>query len=286
MLVDVLREPRNELDRLLAPARAWRAGQLRRGPAHDRVDHRRLRLRGRLAFRDRRGGEVRVSHFDLLAAALDQADRSRSERSVERVDLAARESEPLLDRRHEGVHVSVDVRSDVPGVVHRQDQLVAAHGSLRWVQRELARPEAEDVRFALERDVHNDAVAGEPPRGSRVAEVPAPVPGDVELDLLDLVPIHLIELQDGAGHGERLRERVSPLLRVGLQQMLVGGAFDLRFQLAVPRGERVAEVAAAVEEEVVRRHPHEDRWAAARTRRARPLRKRAARARCGGSCRS
>src|SRR5207247_5557171 len=105
---------------------------------------------------------------------------------VERVDVATRETEPLANGADEAVDFAVDVRLGVARVFDRQNEVAVLDTLARRVEGEAARPERENAGVALERDVDDDAVAREIVCQVRVgiAEVAAPVPGDIDLYVL------------------------------------------------------------------------------------------------------
>jgi hypothetical protein len=76
--------------------------------------------------------------------------------------------------------------------------------------------------------MNDDAVAGKVACQIRIgiAEVAASVPGDIDLDVLDRLPPHVVRLELRAGDGEVVGEGARPLVDVGLLQALLRLGLD------------------------------------------------------------
>lgn len=178
----------------------------------------------------------------------------------------------LLTRRPAQVHTyepeellcsRINGRFLVVSPVDRQEKLSHADPPTRPNRGEAARSKLEDSTIPLEGNVYDDAVARELVNkvGDIVTEDTHLIVRNVDPHVLRRLSPHLVKVHLRAVDGEVMRERRSPLVNVGLLQVLLGLGADRITHLLGLRLECLAKVAAS-EEHVI--HNNEDtsvrRW--------------------------
>src|SRR6266516_1078081 len=141
-----------------------------------------------------------VTSLDASAPFFDRLPRLPLDVVVERLDLAASPTEPHARAVDELVHLTVDLRLLLLGVLDGLEQVAALDEAARRVEVELIGSKRKDAGVALERDIDDDAVAGIVVDQIRAGpEVTPRIAGDVHLDLLHGLPRDVI----GPSAGDR-----------------------------------------------------------------------------------